>query len=265
MKIIKSVVALLFAGVLFLPASATAAEYVVRPESDGACYLDDALKSAARVCGECLRDAGDKVVRKFRVSCRDGSGDDYMETEKLVTVSLECDGFAQPKPDEWWSAEAEEKMEDRLSLLSSASDACDLGADWPLMSKENIIDGAIAGALLAGVWLAVELADDKSEYTVKKKEGNNAAECRSKDKRLKGGSGAIKHCHNCRSAGGDNVAWKYDVYCAGERMQNQSVTVTLKCKNKMPDETEQKRLLAALAAKELRKKSASWSGCETRE
>lgn len=266
-------------ALLFLSAYAAAAEYVVAPENVGACYLGDEEKSAARTCGKCLQDAGDAVVRTFRVFCSENGI--RQKTEKALTLSVDCDSSEQEvKSDAWWMQQAEKEMKSKSSVFSS--EQCDLGG-WPWLSKKNML---IGGGVVAGIASAlfifkkdddatedneaaesgddVAVAESGANYTIEKKRGNNAAECRSgPNKRLKSG-GHRKHCHNCRSKGGDRVVWKYDVYCNGVLMENQTVTAELICKQKMPDETGQKELLEELAQADLERQSANWQGCEVR-
>ena len=257
-------------GILFLPAiaaMASDAEYIVRPDNAGECYLDnylsdDEYKSPAQFCKQCLKDAGDAIFRTFHVVCQDSDSPEFAKTKKSLTVSLDCDDAEQtPKNEAWWLEQATLEMKERLPALTS--EQCDLG-DWPIVSKQDAgIAGGVATALLAlGIWAFVEAdEDDESQvnYEIKKKEGNNAAECRNKNKRLS----HKKHCHNCKSDGGDRVVWKYDVYCNGKRMANQIIESELLCKRSIPSETEQKKQLLAKAEKELEKRSTSWHGCET--
>ena len=256
---------LVFIGLLFLPsATAIAAEveYSIHMEDTGACFLDDERKSLAKSCKQCLNDAGDAIFRTFRVVCRDNNSPEFVETEKLLTVSLDCDDVEQaPKSNIWWHEQAKQEIDNKLSILSP--DQCDLGGEWPLLSKDNMKKAAMSSAvLLAGVVIAVVSEDDdETEYKIKKKEGN-ATECRHKNRRLKGGSGAIKFCHNCKNVGGDRVVWKFDVYCNGKRIEKEVIEQEFLCKRSIPDESEQRREIRELAEKELKERSASWDGCE---
>ena len=76
------------------------------------------------------------------------------------------------------------------------------------------------------------------DYTVRQFEGKSGA-CYHNEKRVSG----ARFCHNCLSSGGNNVIWKFRVYCDGKPTEKLFKT-SLQCrKQSIPEEGEQLRTL----------------------
>lgn len=96
---------------------------------------------------------------------------------------------------------------------------------------------ALKMAVLLWAFLLVSTAPLAADYSVRQVEGKSG-QCYSKNKRISN----ARFCHNCRKSGGDNVRWKFRVYCEGKATAK-IITVPLSCKQSTPEEGEQLRTL----------------------